>query len=132
MERLRIPGDSPWDSRVGYSRAVRCGNIVAVSGTTGTSADGIIAGPDAYTQAKKALERIAVALQQAGAQPRDVVRTRIFVTDIEQWEAVGRAHAEMFGDVRPACTMVEVRRLIEDGILVEIEADAVIAEAGQR
>ena len=128
MERLRIASGSPWESRVGYSRAVRCGNIVAVSGTTGTDADGVVAGPDGYTQAKKALERIAAALREAGAQPSDVVRTRVFVTDIGQWEAVGRAHAEMFGDVRPACTMVEVRRLIAEDILVEIEADAVIAK----
>ena len=127
MERLRIAGDSPWDARVGYSRAVRCGNLIAVSGTTGVDDNGAVAGPDAYTQAKKALSRMAQALRKCGAQPSDVVRTRIFVTDIGTWQAVGKAHAEMFGEVRPACTMVEVRRLIEDGILVEIEADAIVA-----
>jgi len=126
MERLRIKSGSPWESRVGFSRAVRCGNIVAVSGTTGTDASGAVAGPDVYTQARRALERIAQALRDAGAQTSDVVRTRIFITDIGQWEEAGRAHAEMFADVRPACTMVEVQRLIADDILVEIEADAIV------
>ena len=126
MERLRIASGSLWEGRVGYSRAIRCGNIVAVSGTTGVDDNGVVAGPDAYTQAKRALERIAAALRKTGAQPNDVVRTRIFVTDIGAWQEVGRAHSEMFAEVRPACSMVEVRRLIADDILVEIEADAVV------
>ena len=109
-----------WESKVGYRRAVRVGSHVFVSGTTAP-------GPDAYTQAKAALAKIEAALKQAGAELRHVVRTRIFVTDISQWEAVGRAHAELFGSIRPAATMVEVRRLIAPELLVEIEADAVIS-----
>ena len=127
MERLRIASPSPWEPLVGFSRAVRAGSHVYVAGTTGTDGHGVVAGPDAYTQAKRALERIADALREAGARTEDVVRTRIFVTDINDWQAVGKAHAEMFGSVRPACTAVEVRRLIAPDIVVEIEADAVLA-----
>jgi enamine deaminase RidA (YjgF/YER057c/UK114 family) len=127
MEHRHIESGSPWEARVGYSRAVRAGAHVAVSGTTGTDEEGIVAGPDAYTQAKHALARIVDALRDAGARPSDVVRTRIYVTAIADWEAVGRAHAEVFGSVRPASTMVEVRRLIAPEICVEIEADAIIA-----
>ena len=128
MERRHISSGSPWEGPVGFSRAVRAGQFVCVSGTTGTDASGAVAGPDAYTQTKKALERIADALRGAGARIEDVVRTRMYVTDIEQWQAIGKAHAEMFGDVRPATSMVEVRRLIAPGIVVEIEADAIIAD----
>ncbi|MBV8282253.1 MAG: RidA family protein [Candidatus Eremiobacteraeota bacterium] len=127
MEHRRTASGSPWETRVGYSRAVRAGAYVAVSGTTGTDERGAVAGPDAYTQAKKALARIVDALRDAGARPSDVVRTRIYVTDIGDWEAIARAHAEVFDAVRPAATMVEVRRLIAPDIRVEIEADAIIA-----
>ena len=126
--RANFASGAPWESRVGYSRAVRVGGQIWISGTTATAADGTLVGiGDAYAQAKQALANIAAALAQAGATPADVVRTRIYVTDIAHWEAVGRAHAEMFGVVRPAATMVEVRRLIDAEMLVEIEADAAIA-----
>jgi enamine deaminase RidA (YjgF/YER057c/UK114 family) len=101
---------------------------VYVAGTTGTDASGAVVAPDGYAQAKKALERIVAALHEAGARVEDVVRTRMYVTDINQWEAIGRAHAEVFGDARPASTMVEVRRLIAPDIVVEIEADAVLGK----
>jgi enamine deaminase RidA (YjgF/YER057c/UK114 family) len=127
MERQRVSSGSPWEQPVGFSRAVRMGAHVYVSGTTGTDAQGKVPNNDAYAQAKLALTRIAEALEHAGASMRDVVRTRIYVTDIAAWQAVGRAHAEAFAEVRPACTMVEVRRLIAPDILVEIEADAVTA-----
>ena len=127
MEHYRIASGSPWEDRVGYSRAVRAGPHVAVSGTTGTDEHGIVAGPHAYEQAKAALLRIVVALRAAGAQPSDVVRTRMYVTNIADWDEVGRAHAEVFGAIRPAATMVEVRRLISPDIVVEIEADAIVA-----
>jgi len=126
MEHRRIASGSPWEQRVGYSRVVRAGPHVAVSGTTGTDEHGVVAGPDAYTQAKAAFARIVDALRAAGASPRDVVRTRMYVTDIAHWDEVGKAHAEVFGDVRPAATMVEVRSLIAPDIVVEIEADAII------
>ncbi|HME81499.1 MAG TPA: RidA family protein [Candidatus Eremiobacteraceae bacterium] len=130
MERLHIASGSPWEGRVGYARAVRAGAHVFVSGTTGTDETGSVVASDPYAQAKAALARIAHALHEAGVRPEDVVRTRIYVTDIAaQWEAVGRAHAEMFAGVRPACTMVEVRRLIAPDVLVEIEADAIVGGA---
>jgi enamine deaminase RidA (YjgF/YER057c/UK114 family) len=113
---------------VGYSRAVRVGAFVHVAGTAGTNDDGTVVAPDPYQQARKALENIESALKAAGASMADVVRTRIFVTDITQWEAIARAHAEYFRDVRPAATMVEVRRLITPEMLVEIEADAILSE----
>jgi len=126
--RENFASGTTWEPRVGYSRAVKVGSHIWVSGTTATSAEGRLVGiGDAYAQAKQALANIAAALAQAGATPADVVRTRIYVTDITDWEAIGRAHAEMFGAVRPAATMVEVKRLIDPAMLVEIEADAAIA-----
>lgn len=127
MTRRNLTSGAPWEPIVGYSRAVVVGDRVFVSGTTATDGNGGIVGiGDPYLQAKQAIANIAAALAQVGSSLADVVRTRIFVTDIARWEAVGRAHGEAFGAVRPAATMVEVSRLIAPELLVEIEADAVI------
>jgi enamine deaminase RidA (YjgF/YER057c/UK114 family) len=120
MERTNYATESPWEPIVGYSRAVRVGNVVHVAGTTAPEAG------DAGAQTAEALRKIEAALRRAGAELAHVVRTRIYVTDIAQWEAVGRAHGAVFGGIRPAATMVEVSRLIDPAMLVEIEAEAII------
>lgn len=127
MKRINVSSGTPWEVFVGYSRAVRIGDHVFVSGTTASYEDGTTACVnDAYGQAKFIFDKIEAALKEVEATMADVVRTRMFVTDIDQWEAIGTAHGEVFGNVRPAATMVEVSRLINPDHLVEIEVDAVV------
>lgn len=129
FRRSRVRSGAPWESKVGYSRALRAGHFVAVSGTAPVDANGELVGAgDMYAQTRQCIDIIAAALERAGGGLADVVRTRMFVTDIERWAEAGRAHQEAFGDVMPATTMVEVARLIDPRMLVEIEADAIIAD----
>ncbi|MEM7335993.1 MAG: RidA family protein [Chloroflexota bacterium] len=127
MKRQLVSSGAPWEAEVGYSRAVRVGSMVFVAGTTAVDKDGNVVGKkDGYAQTKQILTIIQSALNEAGASLEDVVRTRMFVTDISYWEEIGRAHGEFFGNIRPAATMLEVSKLINPDMLIEIEVDAVI------
>ncbi len=127
MKRENFATGSKWEPIIGYSRAVKIGNQIAISGTTGSDADGNLA-DNVYEQTRQTLQNIEAALVKAGASMKDVVRTRIYMANISEWEQVGKAHGEFFGEIRPATTMVEVSRLIDPKMLIEIEADAITTE----
>ena len=127
FDRMNVSSGGPWEASIGYSRAVRVGPHVWVSGSTAMTKEGLVGVGDAHAQAVQAIRTIEAALRQAGASLENVVRTRMYVTDIRNGDAVGRAHGEFFGSIRPAATMVEVARLIDPGMLVEIEAEAYVA-----
>ncbi|HEY1024174.1 MAG TPA: RidA family protein [Sphingobacteriaceae bacterium] len=126
MARVNISSGAVWENLVGYSRAVKIGNIIEVAGTTSTEGDTVIGKEDIYIQTRHILQKIEKALSESGASLHDVVRTRMYVTDIKNWEAAGRAHGEVFAQIRPVTTMVEVSALIDPDLLIEIEATAVI------
>ena len=128
MGRQNVSTGGPWEGKIGYSRAVRVGASISVSGSTAMTPSGLVGKGDPYAQTIQTLKTIETALQQAGASLGDVVRTRIYIANIDQWQEVGRAHGEIFGAIRPATTMVEVKRLIDPDMLVEIEADAIISQ----
>ncbi len=129
MTRQRFSSGTTWEPIVGYSRAVRVGDVVHVSGTTATGPDGRVVGVgDPAVQMRQALENVRIALAGVGARLEHVVRTRIYVTDISRWEAIGRVHGDVFADIRPATSMIEIRRLIDPEMLVEIEAEAVVTD----
>ncbi|MBI3718874.1 MAG: RidA family protein [Sphingobacteriales bacterium] len=125
-QRINITSGSPWEDIVGYCRAVRMGNIIEVAGTTAMDGDVLIGKDDMYAQTKYIFQKIEKALQEAGATINDVVRTRMFVTDISKWEEAGRAHGEFFKSIKPVATMVEVSKLINDDLLIEIEVTAIV------
>jgi len=126
MTRQLVSTGGPWEGKIGYSRAVRVGAHISVSGSTAMTPSGLVGKGDPYAQTIQTLKTIEAALQQAGASLTNVVRTRIYMANIDQWQEVGRAHGDVFGTIRPATTMVEVKRLIDPDMLVEIEADAII------
>jgi len=127
MARQNVSSGGPWEGKIGYSRAVRVGQTVSVSGSTAMTPSGLVGKGDPYAQTIQTFKTIEAALKEAGASLTDVVRTRIYMANIDQWQEVGRAHGEIFGNIRPATTMVEVKRLIDPDMLVEIEADAIIS-----